>query len=83
MKKLIIATLLMLAFASLAMAGTIKPNGISQKDLYNLLSKIVTSVNEIKTDHNALVVTNRAAFGAYSTTVKVLNTTSSDLSLTQ
>lgn len=83
MKKLIIATLLMLAFASLAIAGTIKPNGMNQKDLYNLLSKIVTSVNEIKTDHNALVVTNRAAFGAYSTTVKALNTTSSDLSLTQ
>lgn len=83
MKKIIIAIFLMFAFASLAIAGTIKPNGISQKDLYNLLSKIVTNVNELKTDHNALVVTNRAVFGAYSTTVKVLNTTSSDLSLTQ
>lgn len=83
MKKIIAAIILTLLAATLAIAGTIKPSGMSQKDLYNLLSKIVTNVNELKSDHNALVVTNRAAFGAYSSTVKVLNTTSSDLSLTQ
>lgn len=83
MKKIIFAIIALFALCSLAMAGTIRPTGMNQKDLYNLLSKIVTMVNELKADHNAVVVTNRAAFGAYSSTVKVLNTTSTDLSLTQ
>lgn len=83
MKRIILAVLAILAIATVAVAGTIKPTGVNQKDLVNLLTKMVTIVNELKADHNALVVTNRAAFGTYSSTVKTLNTTSSDLSLTQ
>lgn len=83
MRKIILAIFAVLLMASIAIAGTIRPNGIAQGDLYKLLNKIVTIVNELKADHNSVVVTNRAAFGTYSTTVKVLNITSSDLSLTQ
>lgn len=83
MNKILLTIIIVILTATFAFAGTISKNGIAQGDLYNLLSKMVTMVNEIKTDHNALVVTNREAFGAYSTTVKVLNTTATDLSLTQ
>lgn len=83
MKNIIIAIIITLICAAVAMAGTIKPSGMSQKDLYNLLAKMVTMQNELKADHNALVSTNRAAFGTYSTTVNLLTTSTSDLSLTQ
>jgi len=66
-----------------AFAGTLTGTGINQGDLYNLLSKIVTIVNELKSDHNAVVNTNRAAFGSYSTTINALGTTSPNLSLSQ
>lgn len=83
MKKTILIIMALLTIATVALAGTIKPTGMSQKDLVSLLTKMVTSVNELKADHNSLVVTNRAAFGAYSSTVKVLNIAAPDLSLTQ
>lgn len=85
MKRLIIAVLLMLAFVSLAIAGTIKPSGMSQKDLYNLLSKMVTMQNELKADHNVLAAQVLAGSinANYSSASKRPLTTSTDLSLTQ
>jgi len=64
MKKIICIILIALFTATIAIAGTIRPTGMSQGDLYKLLNKMVTLVNEMKADHNAVVVTNRAAFGA-------------------
>lgn len=83
MKKIIILVITLLAFAVVAIAGTIEPTGINQGDLYSLLNKVVTLVNEIKTQHNSVVVTKRAAFGTYSSQIKVLNVTGGNLSLTQ
>lgn len=89
MKNAILLSVTFLLAASVAFAGTIKPNGMNQKDLYNLLNKVVAMVNEIKADHNGIVADMTAAsgiktqFGTYSTSMKARTTSSSDLSLTQ
>lgn len=89
MKKILFITLALLAIASIAFAGTIRKNGINQGDLYELLSDLITMVNELKTDHNGLVADMTAAsgiktqFGAYSTSMKGRTTSTGNASFTQ
>lgn len=85
MKKCIIAIILCLLVVSVAMAGTIKPNGINQKDLYNLLSKMVTMQNQLKSQHNVLAnkIAGEATYANYSATVRGSVVSTTDLSLTQ
>lgn len=89
MRKTILATLAVLTMVSVAFAGTISDKGIYQKDLYILLNKLVTMVNELKADHNGLVADMtassgiKAQFGTYSTAMKGRTTSTADTSLTQ
>lgn len=48
------------------MAGTIKANGLNQKDLYSFIVNTLTLANESKTDHNNLVATHNAVFAHYT-----------------
>jgi hypothetical protein len=84
MKRIIFAVILVLACFGTAMAGTIKANGMSQKDLYSLLNSIVTKHNALATDYEAMK-TSLKAFKTYSTVKATLTATPSTggLSLTQ